>query len=132
MGGCNHTSVGVLVEREGKVLLIERKKFPFGWAPPAGHIDDGEDYETAARRELKEEVGLIAGPLELLAEGRKEYQCSRGSTWHYWKLYKTSAEGELRVDTGEAKNFAWFAPGEIKNLKLDPVIGEWFKELGII
>jgi 8-oxo-dGTP pyrophosphatase MutT (NUDIX family) len=41
-------------------LLIERRQFPFGFAPPAGHVDDGETYIDAACRELQEEVGLEA------------------------------------------------------------------------
>ena len=86
---CNHTSVGMLVEQEGKILLIERKIFPVKFALPAGHIDEGETYEQAAVRELKEEVGLDTLNLMLIAEGRKENPCSqKGGTWHYWKVYK--------------------------------------------
>ena len=36
---CDHTSVGMLVWKNKKILLIERKKAPFGFAPPAGHVD---------------------------------------------------------------------------------------------
>lgn len=35
---CDHTSVGMFVWRGGKLLLIERAKFPFGFAVPAGHL----------------------------------------------------------------------------------------------
>ena len=68
---CDHTSVGMLVYKDDKILLIERKKYPFGFATPAGHIDNKGSYENAAREELEEEVGLKAKSLKLLTEGKK-------------------------------------------------------------
>lgn len=36
---CNHTSAGVIVRQHDRLLLLERKKFPVGFACPAGHYD---------------------------------------------------------------------------------------------
>jgi len=47
----------MLVWKGEKLLLIERAKFPFAYAPPAGHCD-GDDFEFTAKKELEEEVGL--------------------------------------------------------------------------
>lgn len=133
---CNHTSVGMLVEQDGKILLIERKIFPPGFALPAGHVDDGETYEQAAARELKEEVGLDATKLALIAEGRKENECSReDGTWHYWKIYRVDAEGEVTRSEGETKSARWYSPEEIQHLPapgLEPVMHDWFVKLAII
>src|SRR3546814_880586 len=94
MSECDHTSVGMLVWRADKLLLVERRKPPFGYAPPAGHVDDHGSFEEAAHAELEEEVGLHIKSLELLAEGRKDNECRReNGTWHYWKVYKVSAVG---------------------------------------
>ena len=49
-----------------EVLLIERKFEPFKgcWALPGGFINMDEDAETAAKRELYEETGIIVGHVE--------------------------------------------------------------------
>ncbi|MFP4397613.1 MAG: NUDIX domain-containing protein [Desulfonatronovibrio sp.] len=41
-----------------KILLIERKNYPHGWALPGGFIDYNERAEHAAVREAREETGL--------------------------------------------------------------------------
>ena len=57
--------VGVcLFNTENKVFVGERIDTPGAWQMPQGGIDEGEDIETAARRELQEEIG--SNKVELL------------------------------------------------------------------
>lgn len=54
-------NVGIVVfDREGRVWLGRRlgAEAPFNWQFPQGGVDDGEDWEAAARRELCEETGI--------------------------------------------------------------------------
>ncbi len=59
--------VGILVEVEGKIVLVQRGHEPFEgwWALPAGYIEADESVEQAAVRECKEETGLEVELLEL-------------------------------------------------------------------
>ncbi|MDA1079427.1 MAG: NUDIX hydrolase [bacterium] len=52
--------VGVIVMREGKVLLGKRKgALGSGtWSSPGGHLEWNESVEDCARREVAEETGL--------------------------------------------------------------------------
>lgn len=65
-------AAGVLVEREGKVLLVRRRMNPRQgmWTFPAGFVDFDEDPAAAAVRECREETGLaveITGLLDVIA-----------------------------------------------------------------
>lgn len=47
-----------LLDHERKIVLIERKNFPHGWAIPGGFVEGNESVAQAAVREAKEETGL--------------------------------------------------------------------------
>ena len=59
-------SVILLVDRQGRVLLMERDEHaplsPEKWGMVGGHVEDGEEFEPAAYRELEEETGLRMAP----------------------------------------------------------------------
>ena len=115
---CDNTSVGMLIRNDrGELLLVERKLYPFGFAPPAGHVDDHGSFEKAAVDEIREEVGLTSGKLKLVAEGRKDNRCRRqGGDWHYWKVYEVEAEGDLNPSSEETKRVDWFDGLRLKEL----------------
>lgn len=51
-------TVDIIIDINGRIVLIKRKNPPFGWALPGGFVDYGESFEVAALREAKEETGL--------------------------------------------------------------------------
>ena len=54
-----HIIVGGILEKEGKILMVqEKKKFCYGkWNIPAGHLDPNETIIEGAIREIREETG---------------------------------------------------------------------------
>ena len=69
-------SVGILpvCDDGGEVVLVRQFRYPacgkggdgYLWEIPAGMLDDGEDREGAARRELIEEIGVAPESLRYL------------------------------------------------------------------
>lgn len=116
-----HSCVGAIIINNGKALMIDRAKFPFGWACIAGHIDGNETPEQALIREIKEESGYDAIDYELLFEEEIENPCSRGIKVHYWYVYKVNVEGEIVKNVEETKNIDWIDIDKIKELKMEPV-----------
>lgn len=73
-GACGETSyqnpkpVAVAVQPVGTGLLVVRRGIPPArdrLALPGGYIDVGESWQTAAARELSEEVGLSTDPAQI-------------------------------------------------------------------
>jgi len=115
---CDHKSVGVIITNEqGAILLIERKKYPFGFAPPAGHVDEFLSPEDCARGEVFEEVGLTVDSLTLLWEGEKHNSCRReDGTRHYWWVYQATVTGEIERSEEETKQVGWHTSQEVQEL----------------
>jgi 8-oxo-dGTP pyrophosphatase MutT (NUDIX family) len=64
-------AVGVLpVDEQGRIWLVGQYRYPlraYSWEIPEGGSPGSELPEATAHRELREETGLTAGRLELLA-----------------------------------------------------------------
>ena len=99
---------------DGRILMIEHYRFitdTTGWEVPAGRIDEGEQLEEAAARELREETGYAAEQLEYLGA----YNPCNGSTnltFHVYFGYGLRKVGEL-IDTNEIMRVAWFSSDDL-------------------
>lgn len=60
--------VGVVFRRGDRVFLAQRRGALGGdtWGSAGGHLEFGESLEDCARREAREELGLIVGELRFL------------------------------------------------------------------
>jgi 8-oxo-dGTP diphosphatase len=70
--------VGAMLEREpGRYLITQRSKtasLPLLWEFPGGRAGEGEDDETALKRELKERLGLDVDVDEQAMATHHEYE----------------------------------------------------------
>ncbi len=128
-----HFTSAAVIRRDGKILMIDRKIFPLGFACIAGHIEEGETPEEALTREVGEESGLkIIKSKKIFEEEVDENVCSRGVTVHYWHVYECICEGEPVLFPLEEKSIGWFSPEEIQVMTLEPVWDYWLKKMKII
>ena len=57
----------VVVDRSGpQPLYLLVLQGAGHWSPPKGHVEEGEDEQETAMREIKEETGLDVKPVKLL------------------------------------------------------------------
>ena len=73
-------TVDVIIEIEGRVVLIRRRHPPHGWAIPGGFVDLNERAEDAARREMREETSLDVELVELFGVYSDPARDPRGHT----------------------------------------------------
>ena len=111
----------VLVDTRGRLLLQERDEHPVydpeKWAFVGGHVEDGEDPETAAYRELAEETGieLAPGTLTLWREDRLE----RGTYW-IWTARVDLTDADVVL--GEGRQIVFVDPDAALDLDLADVV----------
>ncbi|TRO66549.1 NUDIX domain-containing protein [Christiangramia sabulilitoris] len=102
-----------------KVLLIQRKNEPFKdmWALPGGFVEVGEDLETAAKRELLEETGVVVQSMEQVQAFGKPGRDPRGHTISIAFLSRIFNEEELEP-SDDAKDAKWMEIEKLPDEKL--------------
>ncbi|HEV3110773.1 MAG TPA: NUDIX hydrolase [Candidatus Binataceae bacterium] len=93
---CPPIAADVIIEIDGRFVLIERKNYPHGWAIPGGFVDVGETVEAAAMREMREETGLEVELTDLLGVYSRPDRDPRGHTVSL--VYVGRAQGEPHAD----------------------------------
>ena len=121
-------AVVVFIERDGRVLLIQRAVDPGKgkWALPAGFVDHDEAPEDAARRETWEETQLRVRINKLLAVYPKR---DHGLADIIIAYSAEVIDGEARAGD-DAADVGWFAREQLPPLVFYPSItltGLWAK-----
>ena len=104
-------AAGVILERDGSVLLLRRAVEPGlgAWDLPAGYLDRGESPEEAARRETREELGLEVELVRLVGV----YTSRPGNAVACIYLARqVDPSATVRLDA-ESSEFAWIEGGRL-------------------
>ena len=133
------TGVGIIVlNKQNKIFVGKRKDNPGDkWQMPQGGVDEGEDYITAMKRELKEETGIEN--IKIIKEIEKIYQYElpkdlvgiiwkgkyRGQKQKWFITRFLGEEKEINLNTKHAEFIDWkwiepkFLPEVIVDFKKD-------------
>jgi ADP-ribose pyrophosphatase YjhB (NUDIX family) len=122
--------VGALIERDGKILLIQENHYPDAgkWNMPAGKLDLGESPIDAVKREVYEESGLEFTPTALLSihsVHRKDIVQGDLREVHPIRIFFLGeASGEVSLEHGDSRDgvqeissYKWLTPAEILDLE---------------
>ncbi|ERI04652.1 ADP-ribosylglycohydrolase family protein [Atopobium sp. oral taxon 810] len=110
----HHGGAAVAVIRDGKLCLVRQWRVSVGHLTleiPAGKLEVGEDSAVCAARELKEETGLVATSLELLATSYG----SIGFTDEHTMIYLAHGvhQSDATPDKGEFVDVVWLDIPEV-------------------
>lgn len=105
-----HRAIHVFVFNASGQLYLQKRSLtkdssPGKWVSScSGHVDSGEDYDSAALRELGEELGLF-DPAEFMRVF-KEPSCNQTGQEFVW-VYHSKSEGPFRLDPDESSEGRW-------------------------
>lgn len=126
----------IVIEKDGKFLIMKRAPhdtMPGLWEFPGGKVDAEEKLIDSAKREVKEESGLIPNKLEYkgyterFSEDRNVKSGYHTIVHHF---YCNDFNGEIKVSE-EHTEFKWVTKSEILKMKVGKEVGndtvEFFK-----
>jgi 8-oxo-dGTP diphosphatase len=115
-------AVVLLVDRRGWLLLQERDsgapRAADQWGMVGGHVEQGEEFEPAAYRELAEETGLVLAPGDLRLWRDEEFTYSDGHHGRY-HVYAGRVEAtDADIVVGEGRQIVFVEPAAVPELDL--------------
>ena len=123
----------MLLNREGKVFVAQRLDSTLeAWQMPQGGLDEGEDPQEGALRELEEETGITREHVEILARcpepllydlpedlvGKLWKGKWRGQRQHWFLCRFTGRDEDVNIETEhpEFRAWKWAEPSELPSM----------------
>jgi 8-oxo-dGTP diphosphatase len=101
-------AAGGLVLRDGEIVIVHRPKYD-DWSLPKGKLDEGEDFEQAALREVWEETGLRCTLGRELGDATYKDNKGRDKLVRYFEMHP---EGGEFTPNDEVDELRWVPLGE--------------------
>jgi 8-oxo-dGTP diphosphatase len=104
--------VAGLIIQDGKLLVCQRTRhqtMPLKWEFPGGKIEDGEQPRDALRRELEEELGIVAIVGNEIARIQHEYPNGGMVELRFFEVRQYHKEIENRI----FKDMQWALPRDL-------------------
>jgi 8-oxo-dGTP diphosphatase len=112
----------LLVDPRGWLLLQERDEHPVidpdRWGLPGGHVEPGERFPDAARRELAEETGLVLPDGALRRWLRVDHREAYGTFDRMQVFVAATDVTDEDVDCREGRRIVFVDPGRALGLPL--------------
>jgi len=109
----------------GEAVLLVRSSYRKAWNFPGGGVRPGESPEGTARRELAEEVGLVAHELVPAGEARGIWD-GRQDRVHFFEL-RLDGVPELHLDNREIVAAQLMMPGELGDIALTGPVAAYLR-----
>lgn len=108
-----HLTVGVVCEKDGKLLMVhESENDSMVINQPAGHVEPGETFKTAALRETLEETGYKVNLEAVL--GFSAFPATNGVTYYRASFLASCPEQTVSTDIDpDIEAVSWMTPKEI-------------------
>jgi len=139
---------GLIFSKDGKILMGEKRPsklavYPDCWHIPGGGVDEGETLQQALVRELREETGIDASSCEIKLvddQGRGESTRNRNGKevriamrFFVFKVKIAANAADIALSANDDLiNLRWFAPDELRSVKITPPSATLFKRLGYL
>ncbi|MGD1018029.1 MAG: NUDIX domain-containing protein [Verrucomicrobiia bacterium] len=115
-----HRAVHVfLFNRKGELFVQKRSatkdSFPGCYDSSAsGHLNSGEDYDTCAKRELEEELGLVLPAQRFLKHFK--IGASEDTGWEFVWVYSAVADEQPRINLDELESGEFWTPQRCRSM----------------
>lgn len=110
--------IALLLYKDGKILAEKRKLTektdPGKIVIPGGHVEQGESFEEACKRELKEELGIECQNFKFIIKMLHHTDIEDQMTYYF-----SCEKWKGKLESREAEKIFWISPSQLTVLDFE-------------